>query len=200
MELVAAGRRGDPSALEGVLNAVLPDLRAYVRLNCGQAIRRQEEDSDLVQSICREVLEDLGQFEGDVEAQFRRWLFTVSRNKIQGRYRFYTARNRDIRKRVTLHGPASSSHDTDQQVLTCYATFCTPSRHAMAREELQRIETAFEGLPDDYREVITMSCVMGMSHSEIAVEMGRAETAVRKLLSRARARLSRLMVTDGEQS
>ena len=196
MELVAAARQGNRAALDELLRAILPDLRAYVRLSCGKGIRQEEESSDLVQSICREMLEGLGAFNGLAEPQFRKWLFTLSTNKIRGRHRYYTAQRRDVRKKLPLRSPASASHqDTNQEVLSCYASFCTPSQGAVAREELCRIETAYEQMPEDYRRVITMSCVTGMSHAEIAAEMGRAETAVRKLLSRARARLSLLLVT-----
>jgi DNA-directed RNA polymerase specialized sigma24 family protein len=53
-------------------------------------------------------------------------------------------------------------------------------------------------MPDDYRTVITLSCIVGMSHAEIAEELGWLEPAVRKLLSRARARLARLLVESEE--
>ncbi len=197
MELVATARLGNRAALDGLFRTILPDLRAYVRLNCGEGIRQEEENSDLVQSVCREMLEGLGAFNGSAEPQFRKWLFTLSTNKIRGRHRYYRAQRRDSRKKLPLQPPASAAdQDTNREVLSCYASFCTPSKGAVAREEIRRIESAFEQLPEDYRGVITMSCVMGMSHVEIAAEMGRAETAVRKLLSRARARLSRLLVTE----
>ena len=72
---------------------------------------------------------------------------------------------------------------------------CTPSRNVVVREELARIEAAFDQLPDEYREVITLARIVGLSHGEIGIRSGRNETAVRKLLSRARARRATLRDT-----
>jgi RNA polymerase sigma factor (sigma-70 family) len=47
------------------------------------------------------------------------------------------------------------------------------------------MERAFDLLSDDHREVITLSRIVGLSHAEIAAELGRSEGAVRVLLSRA---------------
>jgi RNA polymerase sigma factor (sigma-70 family) len=47
--------------------------------------------------------------------------------------------------------------------------------------------------PENYREVITLSRVVGLSHREIGEQIGKNEGAVRVLLHRALARLGRLM-------
>ena len=63
----------------------------------------------------------------------------------------------------------------------------------MGREDLERIERAFAELPEDYREVILLSRLVGLSHREIAEDWGRKEGAIRVLLHRALARLSVLL-------
>ena len=80
--------------------------------------------------------------------------------------------------------------DTASGLVDCYATVCTPSRHAIAEEEVRRIEKAFDLLPEDYREVLSLACLAGFPHGDVAAEMKRSEPSVRKLLSRARARLA----------
>ena len=70
---------------------------------------------------------------------------------------------------------------------------CTPSREAIAREQLGRVEQAFESLPDDYRRVITLSRIVGLSHAEIAEVLGRTPGAVKTLLNRAVVRLTSLL-------
>ena len=62
----------------------------------------------------------------------------------------------------------------------------------MAREELECIETAFDELPERYREVITLSRVCGLTTAELAERLELSEHYARTLLSRALARLSRL--------
>ncbi len=195
MPLVDAAREGDPQAMDGLVRALMPDLRAYVRLNVGQQLRQLESCSDLVQSVCREVVEDIGDFGGSAAKQFRRWLFTVALRKIQTRGRHHGAQRRDPRRVVPLDGDRD---EAAAEVIDAYESICSPSRHASAREEIERVEAGFEALPDDYREVLTLTCIVGLSHREVAEQMGRAETAVRKLLFRARARLALLLASDDE--
>ena len=68
-----------------------------------------------------------------------------------------------------------------------------------AREEVLRIEQAFEELPENFREVITLSRILGLSHREIAEQTGSTEGATRALLFRALARLSRLLDVEEDE-
>ena len=73
-----------------------------------------------------------------------------------------------------------------------------PPRDARAKESLKRLEAAMARLTDEQRLVLTMATVLELSHREIAAELGKQETAVRKTLSRARARLALLMAIEDE--
>lgn len=183
ISLVDQARDGDADALGGILNELLPELRAYVRVHAGAAMRARESGSDLVQSICREVLEDIGSFRGTRDAQFRKWLFTLALNKILAKHRFHRAQRRDVAAEVVA----------DESLCGAYGSMMTPSRVVAAREQVVRIERAMDVLPEEYRRVITLACLVGLSYAEIAADLDRSETAVRKLLSRARARLALLL-------
>jgi RNA polymerase sigma-70 factor (ECF subfamily) len=186
-DLIEKARRGDLAATENLLRTNLPGLRAFIRLRSDRLLRAKESVSDLVQSVCREVLTDLSSFPVATEQAFRHWLYTSALRKIIDRRKYWEAERRDVRRETRLEASG------EQQLLTSYGAFCTPSRHAEMREQVERIEAAFDDLPEDYREVITLARIVGLSHREIAERMGRNEEAVRKLLSRARARLARLL-------
>jgi RNA polymerase sigma-70 factor, ECF subfamily len=123
------------------------------------------------------------------EAGFKSWLYTTALRKIANRYKYYGAEKRDVGREVAA-APSSASAAS---LLDCYHTFYTPSQDAIQREELARIESAFDQIPDNYREVITLSRVVGLSRAEIAAELGTTEDAVRGLLSRALSRLSTIL-------
>ena len=74
-----------------------------------------------------------------------------------------------------------------------YARFAAPSRAASSAEEIARIEQAFAGLPEDYREVILLSRVVGLDRASVAREMNRSEDSIRNLLHRALAKLGSLL-------
>ena len=189
--LVAAAARGDDQALHALLAEHLPGLRAFVRLRMDPLLRAQESASDLVQSVCREVLQHSERFRFDGQGAFRRWLYTEALRKIGHRKEHHLAQRRDLRKQVEL------GSQSDGDLLSFYASFCSPSRVAIAREELGRVEKAFDALPDHYRDLIVKARILGMSRAELATESGSSEAAIGNMLFRAMAALSEKLTAGG---
>ncbi len=185
--LVQRATGGDGGAIEALLRRYLPGLEAWLRGHAGPRILNRESSSDLSQSVCREVLEDLsqGQFEYRGEREFKQWLYQAAALKIKNRARFYAAERRNADKELT---PRSSVDATEQ----FFQTLCTPSRDASAREELGKLKAGFDQLPERMRTIITRARIEGRSHREIAEEFDISEQNSRMLLSRALARLATL--------
>ncbi|MEQ8767301.1 MAG: RNA polymerase sigma factor [Planctomycetota bacterium] len=190
-KLVEAATRGDDIAIDELLNRYLPGLRAFIRLRSGRMLRAKESASDLAQSVCREVLQHMDRFQYGGESGFKSWLYTTALRKIANRQAFYQAARRDARREIS--GGPGDDEQRKTELLECYGNFYTPSQHAMAHEELARIEEAFEKMPEDYRDVICYARILGLSHKEIAELMDRTEGAVRTLLSRALTRLAEVL-------
>ena len=191
--LVDAAVAGDSSAIEQLLERHLPGLRAYIRLRAGAGLRARESSSDIVQSVCRDVLENMGRFRYPGEAAFRAWLYATAMRKIADRAEYWRAAMRDPAREVRL-SPGTTSRPSgtdDARLAEVYrASFFSPSQAAIGREALVKLEAAFEKLPEDYREVIVLSRIVGLSRAEIAEKMGRTEASVRNLVSRALAELA----------
>ncbi|MCB9898617.1 MAG: sigma-70 family RNA polymerase sigma factor [Planctomycetes bacterium] len=189
--LVERAAGGDRAALDALLERHLPGLRAYLRLRSGPVLRAKESCSDLAQSVCRDVLENLDTFRFPGEAAFRAWLYTTAMRKVADRAEYWRAAKRDAQREALPESQRNTHSESDElRLLDCYRELCTPSQHAMGREALERIERGFERLPDDYREVIVLARLAGMSRKEIAEQMGRTEAAIRNLLPRALAQLA----------
>ncbi|MFY9344794.1 MAG: RNA polymerase sigma factor [Planctomycetota bacterium] len=193
--LVARALAGDRLAVEALLVESLPWLEAYLRLQVGGALRKKESLSDLVQSVCVEALRDLSKFEFRGEGQFRHWLCKHALHKVVNKREYYDAQKRDMAREVGLG--QGGSGDSVASVLQCYASLCTPSRHAAGREELARFEAAFDTLPEDMREAITLRRIVELEYDAIAAAMQRSEGAVRNLVYRGLARLSGLLQNSG---
>jgi RNA polymerase sigma-70 factor, ECF subfamily len=187
-ELIERAANGDAASVNVLLERHLDGLRAFIRLRAGAAIRQRESETDLAQSVCRDVLENLGRFRHQEPNGFKRWLYSTALRKILNRHEYYSAEKRDVRKEAQLAGGTSWAGLGD-----LYRTFTTPSAHAMKQEEIERIERAFDALPEDEREVISLAHVVGLSRAEIAQQLGKSEGAVRTQLSRALARLAELV-------
>lgn len=180
-----------------LLEEHLPGLRAFVRLRSGPMLRRLEASTDLVQSVCREVLENADRFQHGGDAGFRRWLYRTALRKIADRYAFYRAQKRDVGREIAQPLEADGSR-TDASLVGAYASICSPSRAASAREQVERVERAFDRLPPAYRDAIVGAKLLGLTTKELAGQLGRTEAATRTVLCRAMARLIELL--DEEES
>jgi RNA polymerase sigma-70 factor (ECF subfamily) len=187
-DLVAAAQQRDRAAMEELIKRYLPGLRTFVRLRVDHSLRAKESCSDLVQSACMEALEHLGQFEYRGEDSFRNWLFTTALNKIRSRREYWQADKRD-----PAHEAALPAADASSQLADGYASLRSPLDAVIGHEFALRLEAAFDRMPEQYREVLTLSRVLGLSNAQIAVELGKSDGAVRTLLSRALVRLSALL-------
>ena len=182
-----APRDPDDFPVEELIARHLPGLRAYVAGRVDRLVHAKESNADIVQSVCREVLEHIDRFEHRSEAGFKQWLYRTAERKIIDRYRYYTADKRDAAREVPPLPAGDASEDGDILALAlrdAHGGRPTPSHEAIAREELLRTSRAFEGLPAVYREVILLSRVHGLPHAEIAKRLGKSEGAVRNLLYR----------------
>lgn len=190
--LIDAFTRGEQPALDDLIARHVPRLHAYVRLRMGPGLRAREGTMDIVQSVCREALGDVRRgFDYRGEAAFVAWLLQAALNKLRDRHRFHAAAKRDVARESP--GAALAGGETDP---TAYASLLSPSRDAIGREQIERLEAAFDELPEAYREVIILARGIGLPHAEVAAQMNRSPGATRMLLGRALAQLGDLIADD----
>lgn len=191
--LVTAAARGDDEAVDRLLDRHLPGLRAFIRLRMGPTIRARESCSDLAQSVCREVLQHMDRFQYPGENGFKHWLYATALRKISNRHEFYTAGKRDAKLEVKVDTNTGTNTREENGLVDAYRTVMSPSREVLAAEYVKQIETAFDELPEEYREVVMLSRIVGLSRAEVAQQMNRSEDSVRNLLHRALSRLAEIL-------
>jgi RNA polymerase sigma-70 factor (ECF subfamily) len=184
--------RGDQPALEELLMRHLPGLRAYIRLRVGPHLRARESASDVAQSVCVEILENLDRFQYGGEAGFRHWLYTTALRSLENKRAFHGAQKRDVAREVRLSA-ACASGSSPEALLDIYRSLSTPSGAAMGLEQLERLETAFDRLGDEERELIVLSRLVGFTHREIGERLGKSEGAARVAFHRALAHLAEIL-------
>lgn len=192
--LIHGALQGDPAAVSALIEKHLPGLRAYVRLRCGAAMRAKESTSDIVQSACRDVLENIERFRYRGEAGFRAWLYATAMRKIADRAEYWGAAKREAKREV----PLVIGQGSDQGVLDVYSSVCSPSQAAIGNEAAARLEAAFDTLAEDDREVIVLARVVGLTHTELAEHLGVSAGASRMRLFRALANLSEALGTSDD--
>jgi len=174
--LLRASGDGDREALAELLRRYLPGVRAFVRLRMGPELRAHESSSDIVQSVCGDLMSARGLVFED-EIRFRNWLYVAALNKLRNHDRWLHAQKRDVGREVR--------DDAGDDLVSCYASVLSPSRELIGRERIARLEAAFDQLPEHYREVITLSRIGGLSHEQIAAQTGRTVGSVRNIVARA---------------
>jgi len=159
-------------------------LRLMARLQLDGRWDRKFDASDILQQTLLEAWKGESAFEGNTSAERIAWLRVILGRVIGHEVRKYdgTQMRDPARELVLQHSIDQSSILLDNMLV---ANVDTPSVAADNREQQTIIADALEALPEDYREVIVMRNLRGMSHAEIAEKMERSEPAVRMLWLRA---------------
>jgi RNA polymerase sigma-70 factor (ECF subfamily) len=188
-ELVALAKYGDKSALNQLYRAYAERVRWMVRLNMSNELRAKLESMDLVQDALIHALQGLGDFTYKNEGDFVRWLSKIAQNALRDNLDKLHADKRDIRREVALggYGPTTGGRRLGAPVPI---DSTTPSVIMSKREDLAKLENALDVLKPEYREVIVLTKIEGLSYREIGDRLGKSADAVRMLVSRAMAALT----------
>ena len=177
-----AARAGEPAALGQVLEACRRYLLWIARKEMDPGLQPKAGASDLVQDTLLEAQRDIGSFKGESEAEFLAWLRRLLLNNLANFARHYrdTAKRR-LDAEVPLEGGDAGSE--------LRGATRSPSTILMAKEQMELVRQAMNGLPDDYRRVLTLWYLEERSFEEIGQLMDRSTNATRMLCMRAIERL-----------
>lgn len=155
----------------------------------GSELRSKLESMDLVQDVLMGALRDLEGFTYTSEGDFLRWLGKIAENRIRDNLDKLHAGKRDMRKEISLNDDASRSRDARARTLEP-ARNTTPSLVLSRRDELDKLEKAIDTLKPEYRNVIVLAKIDGLSYQEIGDKLGKSADAAGHLLLRAMVALT----------
>jgi len=194
-ELVALAKDGNDSALNQLCNVYGERVHWIIRLRMGRELRSKLESMDLVQDVLVSALRDLGDFTYKDEGDFLRWLSKIAENRLRDNVDKLHADKRDIRKEVRLDNRGPTTGGRHFAVPGPIVT-TTPSVIMSKKEDLDELAKAMDQLKPEYKEVIVLTKIEGLSYKEIAGKLGKSDEAVRKLVSRAMAVLTSVFESD----
>jgi len=195
--LLELARSGDRGALGQLLERYRSYLSLLARVQIGRRMQGKLDVADVVQETCLEAHRGVGQFRGSTETQFLAWLRQILVGILANQVRrYFGTKRRDVRLERELQDDLSRSSACLGSGLI--APQSSPSSQASRREQAVLLADAMEELPRDYREVIILRQLEGLSFPQVALRMGRTEDSVKNLWARALIRLRRLLeVLDG---
>lgn len=138
-------------------------------------VANQEVAEDLTQQLFLKVFGSLARYRV-TQRPFSAWIFKIAHNLLVDRYRLK-------REEVTLEAGLPFEDKTAQAKLE-------------QLEERAILEKALKKIKGDYREVVYLRFLVGLSVKETAYAMGRSESAVKLLQLRALQALRKEM--EGE--
>jgi RNA polymerase sigma-70 factor (ECF subfamily) len=164
----------DSSALTRFEAAVLPHLDAAYTL--ARYLTRNEHDAeDVVQDACLRALKYFDGFRGEEGTSARAWLLAIVRNTA------YTwGRRRGGEPIATEFDETQHSHAVADD---------HPEGELLRSAAQDALTRALDGLAPEFREVIVLRELQGLSYKEISDVAGVPIGTVMSRLSRARARL-----------
>jgi RNA polymerase sigma-70 factor (ECF subfamily) len=194
-ELVAMAKDGNESAISQLWTVYGARVHWIMRLRMGKELRSKLESTDLAQDALLSALGDLENFTYKNEGDFLRWISTIAENRLRDNLDKLHADKRNIRKEIRISKPGANPVSKSAVSFTPIEA-TTPSVIMSRKEELDKLEKAIDKLKPDYKQVIVLAKIEGLSYKEIADKLGKTSEAVRKLISRAMAALT--TVFDGD--
>jgi RNA polymerase sigma-70 factor (ECF subfamily) len=186
--LLQAFRAGEEGAGDRLLRRFAPWLKLRARLQWESRFQAKLDPSDVVQQALIEAVRAFPHFRGRTEPEFVAWLRQILARTLAHEVRRYAGtQKRDVDREVSFEQAWSRSSQRLGEMLA--ATGTSPSQQVARREQEVLLAGALERLPEDYREVIILRHLEGLSHDAVAARVGRNPGAVRMLWVRALARL-----------
>ncbi len=192
--LLVLARAGDRLSLGQLLELYRGYLSLMARLHIGRRLQGKADAADLVQETFLAAHQNWEQFRGTTERELLRWLRRILAARLADLMRRYLGtQRRDVRLERELAAELEqSSQDLDAGLL---AKQDSPSQQVAQREQGLLLADALARLPEDYREVLILRHMEGLSFPEVAQRLGRTLDAVKSVWTRALDRL-RLSLKD----
>jgi RNA polymerase sigma-70 factor (ECF subfamily) len=188
--LLNQARGGNEKALGQLLESYSRYLTLLARVQIGRRLQGKVDPSDVVQETFLEAHRQIANFRGNSEGELVAWLRRILAGQIALTLRrFLGTKGRDLK----LERELAAQLDQSSEILDggLVASNSTPSQHASRREQALLLADALDRLPEDYREVIILRHLEGLSFAEVSQRMERSEDSVQKLWVRALANLRR---------
>jgi len=179
-ELVRAVQRGEPGAMEALINGTY----AAVYAQCRRLLGDPSDAADATQEVYVRVLRSVLGFRG--EAAFGTWLHRVTVNVCATSLR----RRGDVRARGQVAGATPFAAPDSPDVV---ASDDDPAARVAQADLARRAAAAVDQLPADARAVVVLRDVEGLSTKEVATLLGISQGAVKVRLHRAHAKLREML-------
>ena len=176
--LIAASKSGDPAALDALVRTHQDRVYSFAMRMC----RNVEDAKDILQDTFLGVIRSIREFRE--ESKFSTWLYRIASNAcLKKRRRGVHEPTPEQELSLDDLMPRPDAEGRRPEI----ADWSRDAERALLHGELSaRMESAIDKLPKDYKLVLVLRDVEGLSAEETAQAVGLSVPAVKSRLHRAR--------------
>lgn len=171
-----------------------PYLQVLARTHLDPRLRGKLDPSDVVQDALVQAVRAIDQYRGESDPELAGWLRQILIRTLSNAVRSFGQEKRDAGREQVI---AAAVEETSVRLEAWLAADVTsPSQHAARNEDLVRLASALERLPDAQREALTLHHLQRWPLDAVAKQMGRTPAAVAGLIKRALRQLRADLAAD----
>ena len=177
-ELLKKCRQGDRDAFNILVQTY---QRQVINLAYGM-LSDTEDATDAAQEVFIKIYRNIDRFEG--KSSLSTWIYRITSNVCKD---FLRKRTRTIQS-VSIY---ESSEDDDDRPMEIKDSSPTPQEHMEITETQREVRKALDELPEEYKSVIVMYDLEGLSYDEISNVLQCPVGTIKSRLNRARKALKK---------
>jgi RNA polymerase sigma-70 factor (ECF subfamily) len=143
----------------------------------------EEEARDLTQDTFLRALKSIKSFRGD--ADLKTWLYRIAVNESRNRFRWWKRRNKS--STISLDAEMNSSEKPLSETISDDSE--SPEMETLRRERERALRLALRELPVNFREVVILRDIEGLSYEEVAAALETNVGTVKSRIARGREEL-----------
>ena len=175
--------QGDVNAFEKLVTEYERAVYAIAQRMTGNA----EDAADMTQETFIKAYNSLSSFRGD--SKFSVWLYRIANNVCLD-----FLRSRSRKPTVSLSTEDDDGEETQLDIADESQSPELLLENALTRDAVRR---GLDSLPPDYKQILLLREIQGLSYEEIAAALGIESGTVKSRIFRARKRLCTFLIEDG---
>jgi RNA polymerase sigma-70 factor (ECF subfamily) len=183
--MVAKAVEGDRAAIQSLLTRHHDRLAAMIESRIPADLQGVLASEDVCQETYVTAFQQVGSLRDRSAAAFGGWLRAIAERKLVDAIRALRAQKRGGGRLVSPAGRDAAVSSVIEVLDMVALSEHTPSRSVQRRELITGVHDAMAELKDDYRDVLRLHYIEGMSVADTAEKMNRSPGAVVMLCSRA---------------
>lgn len=192
-ELLAGAGKGEPAAVNQLLDRHREALRNMIRVRMDNRLARRVDASDVVQDVLLEASRRLADYLRDPRLPFGLWLRQMAHDRIIDLHRRHRVARRRSLDREQQRANAFGDRSSLELVAQLRDPALTPAAATLRKELHQRFVEAIDRLEDEDREILLMRHFEQLTNSEAADLLGLSQPAAGMRHLRALRRLREVL-------